>query len=186
MLALQFLLVVMPVLTVVTLIIRRPGTRRSVARVSRGLNLAASAMFLGIVVGVVYSEGVDFYEGFGIISAVVSTFFAAVCAAAEAHSAARLSCEAESKPYVPKRLRAVLVTLAVFAAVTALELLILQGVAEAAYAARQRPEDANLYGLLAAAVAALAHVLAAGVIFALTPGAGKPRVKACEVKGACP
>ena len=79
-----------------------------------------------------------------------------------------------------------LVTLAVFAAVTALELLILQGVAEAAYAARQRPEDANLYGLLAAAVAALAHVLAAGVIFALTPGAGKPRVKACEVKGACP
>ena len=186
MLALQFLLVVMPVLTVVTLIIRRPGMRRSVARVSRGLNLAASAMFLGIVVGVVYSEGVDFYEGFGIISAVVSTFFAAVCAAAEAHSAARLSCEAESKPYVPKRLRAVLVALAVFVVVTALELLVLQGVAEAAYAARQRPEVANLYGLLAAAVAALAHVLAAGVIFALTPGAGKPRVKACEVKGACP
>ncbi len=94
MLALQFLLIVMPVLTVVTLIIRRPGTRRSVARVSRGLNLAAAAMFLGIVVGNVRTEGVDFYEGFGIIAVVASTFFAAVCAAAEAHSAAKLRCEA--------------------------------------------------------------------------------------------
>lgn len=45
MLALQFLLVVMPVLTVVTLVIRRPQVRRNVAHVSRGLNLAAAAMF---------------------------------------------------------------------------------------------------------------------------------------------
>lgn len=119
----------------------------------------------------------DFYEGFGIISVVVSTFFAAVCAVAEAHSAARLRREDSGEPFVPRRLCSALAALAVFAAVTALELLVLQGVAEAAYAARLSPGSPNRYGLLAAAVVALSHVAAARCIFALTPGARKPCVK---------
>lgn len=186
MLVLIFLLIVMPVISLAALAIRHQETRRRVAHTARTANTAAAVLWLFVIVSIVGGIDIHFYQVYCMPAAVISTLCAAVCAAAEAHSAARLSCEAESKPYVPKRLRAVLVALAVFVVVTALELLVLQGVAEAAYAARQRPEDANLYGLLAAAVAALAHVLAAGVIFALTPGAGKPRVKACEVKGTCP
>lgn len=179
-----FLLIVMPVISLAALAIRRQETRRRVAHAARAANTAAAVLWLFVIVSIAGGIDVRFYQVYCMPAAVISTLCAAVCAAAEARSTARLRCEDSGEPFVQKRLRAALITLAVFAAVTALELSVLHGIADAAYAARQRPEDAGLYGVLAAAVAALSHVIAARVIFALTPGAGKPRVKDANFKEA--